>query len=179
MRSTTTSRTFAAVAAAALLLTACGSDDTIADGDSADVGDIGEVADEAAEILEEEGVDTDGGPATATLDLDGETYEFVNEEPFGCFLSEDGGSMGAIDFTAELDDGTEFAVEWAGDTPELSSRLELTFPDGNSGWNLGFDGGFDTVEITDPNATVVGTVTRFGVDASGEQAEATVELSCP
>ena len=159
-----------AACVACLLLTACGPD-TEPSKES--------LSDEAAEILESQGVDTDGGPATATLTLNGETYEFTNDEPFGCYLTESGGSMGAIDFTAELEDGTEFAVEWAGDTPELSSRLELVFPGGSSGWNLGFNGQFSMVEITDPTATVSGTVSRFGLEGAGEQAEATVNLFCP
>ncbi len=156
--------------ASATLLSACGSGNEPSEEN---------FAEEAAEVLESQGINLDGGPATATLVLNGETYQFTNDERFGCYLTSSGGSMGAIDFTAELEDGTEFAVGWAGDTPEMSSRLELRFPGGSSGWNLGFNGQFSDVEITEPTATVVGTVTRFGLEGAGEQAEATVQLSCP
>lgn len=160
----------AAASMACFLLAACGSDTEPSPED---------FIEEAEEILQQQGVNTDGGLATATMMLNGETYEFSTDEPFGCYLTESGGSMGAVDFTAELEDGTGFAVGWAGDTPELSSRLELMFPGGSSGWNLGFGGQFDTVEITPPTATLTATVSRFGIEGAGEQAEATVNLSCP
>ena len=81
--------------------------------------------------------------------------------------------MGAVDFTAEMEDGSEFSVDWAGDSTDFST-MRLTTPDGVE-WFGPADG--LAVEITGDDASVSGTLTSGAGD--GAQAELTAELSCP
>jgi len=188
-RISTTPRRLAIAMAAALLLMACGGDDEGADAaadtatDAQDLADEAEemaddaedLADDAAEQLEDAGVDADSQEAYADLTFQGETLRIPADENFGCFLTEDGGSDGAVDFSGTDDAGTELEVSWAGDTPEESSRISITYADGGE-W-LG-TAALDVTLDGSTAAQVSGMVFDLG-GGTGEEAEATVDIVCP
>lgn len=178
--------------AAALLLTACGGDagtsDEAADAEpetAVDAQDVAEDAQEmaedaeqltedAAEQLEDAGVDTDSQDAYAEVVFEGETLRIPADDSFGCFLAEDGGSDGALDFTGSDEAGNEISVGWAGDTPEASSLISLTLADGSE-WRT--DAPLDVTISGSTSAEVSATLTSL--DGSGSEADIVVRATCP
>lgn len=186
-------RRLAAAMAAALLLMACAGDeegpDAAADDAAADAQELADdaeqladdaeqIAEDATEQLEDAGVDTDAQDAYADLTFQGETLRIPADESFGCFLTEDGGSQGAIDFSGTDDAGTELEVSWAGDTPEASSRISIVFADGGE-WITPAGGAVLDVTLDGSTAAQVsGTVLDLG-GGTGDEAEVTVDIVCP
>lgn len=164
--------------AASLLLSACG-DDAAAPDPAAD--DVGSVADQAADVLEDADVDVQA-EGTATVEFMGETFELTADEQFGCFLTEDGGSDGAVDFTAtddatvEQNGGRALGVDWAGDSPD-SAMIVLTTVDGREWTGPTEPGGVDAT-VAGSTADVRATVSAFDGDSGRDEAELTVRITC-
>lgn len=157
-------RTRAVLAAAVLVLAGCGGEDPAADAGAAatDAGDAAEevaddledVAEDAQDTLDEAGIDPDAG-GVAEVEFRGETYTIDAAERFGCFIIEDGGSQGAVDFDGSDAAGNAVTIGWAGDSLD-SSFLEFVAADGTE-YQLPIGREVD-VTIEGSAATVRGTV---------------------
>lgn len=160
--------------AAALLLTACGGDAGTSDDAQEMAEDAGQLAEDAAGQLEDAGVDTDSQDAYAEVVFEGETLRIPADESFGCFLTDDGGSDGALVFAGSDEAGNEISVGWAGDTPEESSLISLMLADGSE-WRT--DAALDVTFSGSTSAEVSATLTAL--DGSGAEADIVVRPTCP
>jgi ABC-type glycerol-3-phosphate transport system substrate-binding protein len=155
VRTIGTTRTL--LVAALLALAACGGGESTTTDDAGGdvVQDVGEVADAAQEQLDDAGVSTDQ-PGTAVVTFMGETLDFTAVESFGCFIIEDGGSQGAVDFEGTSSDGAEVVIDWAGDSPD-SASASLTTADGTE-WTTPFIDPVVDVTVTGTSAEVSATL---------------------
>jgi|GEM_PF-4406513 len=179
-------RRLAAAAAAALLLAACGGDeasDAVADSPEELVEDAEELADDAEEIaedaqeqLDDAGVDTEAG-GYAEVVFQGETLRLEADEQFGCFITADGGSDGAVNFSGRDEAGNEVSLGWAGDTPELSTGVRLTLADG-SDWTTPAGAGGDLQVTISGSRSAVVSGTLVALDGSSDEADVVVRPIC-
>lgn len=178
-------RRVAAGLAAVLLLAACGGDDlpdAAPDGaeevlDQADelADGAGDIAEDAQEQLDDAGVDTDVG-GYAEVQFQGETLRVeAAEGMLSCFITEDGGSDGAISFEGSDEAGNVVTVDWAGDTPDLSGMVNVELADGSE-WTTPLAAPAMDVTITGGSAVV--SATLVAVAGTGEEADVVVRPAC-
>ena len=136
-------------------------------------GDTAGAAEQAQETLDQAGIDVNAA-GTAQVEFMGETHTLDAAEQFGCFIVEDGGSEGAVNFDGSDDAGNELYVEWAGDSTEFG-RIDFTATDG-TGWTTLFGTELEVI-IDGSSAEVSSTMVReTGGDATEEQL--TASLAC-
>lgn len=166
---TTTARSLAAVAlgGAALMLSACSA------GDEGSDSPAGFDTDEVEAQIEDQVADP--GESYAEITFRGATVRYDAVESFGCYLTEDGGSMGALDFTGVAEDGSEVTLGWAGDTPELSSMASIEFADGTE-WTTPFTEPEFDISVTDTTAELSTVLVPAG--AAGDSEAMTASVVC-
>lgn len=178
-------RRVAAGLVTALLLAACGGDDpSDAAPDSAEESldetdeledGAGDLADDAEEQLDDAGVDTGAG-GYAEVQFQGEMLRVeAAEGMLSCFITEDGGSEGAISFEGTDEAGNVVTVDWAGDTPEISGMVNVDLADGSE-WTTPMTGAGMDVTITGGSAVV--SATLVAVAGTGEEADVVVRPAC-
>lgn len=96
-----------------------------------------------------------------------------------CFLTEDGGSDGAIDLTDALSaNGDDLSVDWAGDSPS-SARLSIEMADGTEYTTPAFGITPENFRATVSGRSATVETTVQPLIASPEPVLARVELTCP
>lgn len=152
---------------AALIVTGCTSgDDEPAGPLDLDTGAAEDIAQDAVSDPEE---------TYAEITFQGQTTRFAGDGAFACFLTEDGGSMGAVDFSGVSADGDEVNIGWAGDSPD-SGIVSLDTTDGTE-WTTPLAGGGVTAAISGDTAEVTAELASFTSGAELEPFAATVV--CP
>ncbi len=155
----------------ALVIASCSS------GDDGAENPAGIDTDEAEAILEDAMSDPEESYAEVTFQ--GSTVRYEGEGDFACFLTDDGGSMGSVDFNGVNADGDTVMVDWSGDSPD-SAIVSLELADGTQ-WDTPI-GASDAVkaEITEPSAEITAEVSSFNdADVGREYEQFSATVVCP
>lgn len=105
----------------------------------------------------------------------GSSMRFQAEDEFGCFMTEDGGSMGSVDFTGFSAAGDRVMVDWAGDSVD-SAIVSVDLADGTE-WTTPFVEGGVSAEISGDTAEVTAGLVSLTSGDDSEPFSATVV--CP